>query len=166
MHGKLVGTFLLLGLSAVTMLLVNNVPELKYRVIIMISLSILAYYATVFFIPIVKHINLRADLFGKDINKNLRENLDKADKVPEALGIVPATIYFMVIISFAPFFKDTLGEYHAALTSICMMVFLGFADDVLDLRWSVKIFFSFFVYITSFNGIFWTYNGNNSKTFP
>jgi UDP-N-acetylmuramyl pentapeptide phosphotransferase/UDP-N-acetylglucosamine-1-phosphate transferase len=36
-----------------------------------------------------------------------------------------------------------LGEYHAATTSILMMVFLGFADDVLDLRWAIKIILSF-----------------------
>ncbi len=30
-------------------------------------------------------------------------------------------------------------EYLAALLSICCMVLLGFADDVLDLRWSVKL---------------------------
>lgn len=32
--------------------------------------------------------------------------------------------------------------YNAGLLSICMMLLLGFADDVLDLRWAVKIFLS------------------------
>ena len=35
-------------------------------------------------------------------------------------------------------------EYLAALLSICCMVLLGFADDVLDLRWSVKLLLPMF----------------------
>ena len=30
-------------------------------------------------------------------------------------------------------------EYLAALLSVCCMIFLGFADDVLDLRWRHKL---------------------------
>jgi UDP-N-acetylglucosamine--dolichyl-phosphate N-acetylglucosaminephosphotransferase len=37
------------------------------------------------------------------------------------------------------FFLLKFVEYLAALLSICCMVLLGFADDVLDLRWSVKL---------------------------
>jgi UDP-N-acetylglucosamine--dolichyl-phosphate N-acetylglucosaminephosphotransferase len=36
-------------------------------------------------------------------------------------------------------FLSKFVEYLAALLSICCMVLLGFADDVLDLRWSVKL---------------------------
>lgn len=32
-----------------------------------------------------------------------------------------------------------LGEYNAALISICFMVLLGFADDVMDLPWRYKL---------------------------
>ena len=35
--------------------------------------------------------------------------------------------------------KSWLVDYNAALASICFMVFLGFADDVLDVRWRVKL---------------------------
>ena len=35
-----------------------------------------------------------------------------------------------------------LGEYNAGACSICFVILLGFADDVLDLRWSVKILLS------------------------
>jgi len=44
---------------------------------------------------------------------------------------------------FQPFFHEMLGEFNAALISISMMLFLGFLDDVLDVRWSVKIALSF-----------------------
>lgn len=37
------------------------------------------------------------------------------------------------------FFVFQFIEYIAALLSICCMIFLGFADDVLDLRWRHKL---------------------------
>eukprot|EP01129_Flabellula_baltica_P008806 TRINITY_DN3531_c0_g1_i2.p1 TRINITY_DN3531_c0_g1~~TRINITY_DN3531_c0_g1_i2.p1 ORF type:complete len:297 (+),score=30.87 TRINITY_DN3531_c0_g1_i2:263-1153(+) len=43
---------------------------------------------------------------------------------------------------FQPIFNSMYVEYNAALISVCFMLFLGFADDVLDLRWRVKIFLS------------------------
>jgi len=52
-------------------------------------------------------------------------------------------VYLTVVIMFQPFFLEVLGEYNAALTSILFMLFLGFADDVLDLTWTIKISFSF-----------------------
>ena len=30
-------------------------------------------------------------------------------------------------------------DYNAALATICFMLFLGFADDVLDIPWRVKL---------------------------
>ena len=35
--------------------------------------------------------------------------------------------------------KEKLVEYNAALLSICMVVLLGFIDDVVDLRWLHKL---------------------------
>ena len=32
-----------------------------------------------------------------------------------------------------------LVDYNAALATICFMLFLGFADDVLDVPWRVKL---------------------------
>lgn len=32
-----------------------------------------------------------------------------------------------------------LIDYNAALATICFMLFLGFADDVLDIPWRVKL---------------------------
>jgi UDP-N-acetylglucosamine--dolichyl-phosphate N-acetylglucosaminephosphotransferase len=37
------------------------------------------------------------------------------------------------------FTKDKLIEYNAALLAICMVVLLGFIDDVIDLKWRHKI---------------------------
>jgi len=80
---------------------------------------------------------LKGELFGRDINKDI------PDKIPESLGIAIGSVYVVTVIMFQPFFAEKLGEYNAGLTSITFMLFLGFLDDVLDLRWRVKIFLSF-----------------------
>lgn len=37
-------------------------------------------------------------------------------------------------------FAAQFAEFLCALLSICTMIFLGFADDVMDLRWRHKLF--------------------------
>ena len=112
--------------------------QLRARVCFVTVLSVLAYAVCVKLIPIVKELCLKRGLCGRDINKN------GTTPIPEALGIVPATLYLVVTVMFQPFFEHTsMGQYNAALTSTCFMVFLGFVDDVFDLRWSVKITSSF-----------------------
>lgn len=84
---------------------------------------------------------------GKDLNKPSQPVL------PESLGLVVGAVYLMALFMFLPFpflpwlgqaitidfpFQK-LGEYTAALLSICSMLFLGFADDVLNLKWRHKI---------------------------
>lgn len=49
-----------------------------------------------------------------------------------------------------------LVEYNAALLSICMVVLLGFIDDVVDLRWSHKLIvptIASFPLLVAYNGI-------------
>jgi UDP-N-acetylglucosamine--dolichyl-phosphate N-acetylglucosaminephosphotransferase len=101
-------------------------------------LSLAGYFATLRLIPIVAvFCRDKGDLFGRDINKVI------SDKIPESLGIVVGVVYLTVVIMFQPFFLEKLGDYNAAMTSICFMLLLGFIDDVLDVRWSVKICLSF-----------------------
>ena len=38
-----------------------------------------------------------------------------------------------------PISESWLVDYNAALATICFMLFLGFADDVLDIPWRVKL---------------------------
>jgi UDP-N-acetylglucosamine--dolichyl-phosphate N-acetylglucosaminephosphotransferase len=52
-------------------------------------------------------------------------------------------VYLVVVVMFQPFFREMLGCYNASVSAICFMLFLGFMDDVFDLRWRVKIGFSF-----------------------
>ena len=69
---------------------------------------------------------------------------------PEALGIIPAIIFLLATITMVLINEQVLNvhahskvevqvEYNAALLSICMVVLLGFIDDVVDLRWKHKL---------------------------
>jgi UDP-N-acetylglucosamine--dolichyl-phosphate N-acetylglucosaminephosphotransferase len=58
------------------------------------------------------------------------------------LGLVPATAYIITLILTQLFYASDLVsqvQYNAAAFSICFMTFLGFADDVLNLRWRYKL---------------------------
>ena len=68
---------------------------------------------------------------------------------PEALGIIPAIVFLLSTILIALINEKVLNihahsnadahvEYNAALLSICLVVLLGFIDDVIDLRWRYK----------------------------
>jgi len=63
--------------------------------------------------------------------------------VPSALGLVCGAVYMTcIIVTQLVAVKDrldALAAYNAALLSICFMVLLGFADDVLDLPWRYKL---------------------------
>jgi len=109
----------------------------QYRIMFLLVLSLTGFVACIKLIPPVKELCKKAGLSGRDINKG------GSDQVPESLGIVPALVYIVCVVLFQPFFTPILGEYNAALTSICLMILLGFTDDVLDVRWRFKIFLSF-----------------------
>lgn len=71
---------------------------------------------------------------------------------PEAYGVLSGAVFLIMVFLFIPLrFYETLAfdielsnhqfiEYLAALLCICCMIFLGFADDVLDLKWRDKVF--------------------------
>eukprot|EP01117_Protostelium_nocturnum_P009943 TRINITY_DN3542_c0_g1_i1.p1 TRINITY_DN3542_c0_g1~~TRINITY_DN3542_c0_g1_i1.p1 ORF type:complete len:376 (-),score=114.52 TRINITY_DN3542_c0_g1_i1:49-1176(-) len=123
-------SLLLLGIN-----LQDRAVQIQFAVLTL--LSVFAFFGTIKFIPIVALLCLNRRLGGRDINKGT-DNM-----VPESLGIVSGTIYLVCVIMFQPLFGSVLGEYNAALLGICFMMLLGFADDVLDLRWSIKIGLSF-----------------------
>lgn len=64
-------------------------------------------------------------------------------KIPESLGIVPATIYLafniLGILFTKTYLPSLLLAHISSLLSISFVVFLGFADDVLDLAWRYKM---------------------------
>ncbi|KAJ1667842.1 tunicamycin resistance protein [Coemansia sp. RSA 1813] len=123
-------------------------------------ISGLAGLATWCIVPATISTFKRAGLSGADLAKPSQPLL------AESMGVVAAMIYLVATFLFIPaqfrkwwsaqeepssaelaantpssfvFPYDRLGEYLSALLSLQSMVFLGFADDVLDLRWRFKL---------------------------
>ncbi|KAL0229064.1 hypothetical protein GEMRC1_013684 [Eukaryota sp. GEM-RC1] len=74
--------------------------------------------------------------FGRDLNKGDNQTL-----IPESTGIIPATIFIVIVVLWSLCVSDTnlRIRYISSILSICLMTFLGFADDVLNLRWRYKL---------------------------
>jgi UDP-N-acetylglucosamine--dolichyl-phosphate N-acetylglucosaminephosphotransferase len=114
------------------------------RVGIAACLSLMALIATARLVPEMAPLFLRAGQGGKDINKRGTPAGDTL--VAESLGLVPATVYLMMLCvmmssgSSDP--SSVNGDarlYTAAMASVTFMVLLGFADDVLDLKWRYNL---------------------------
>jgi len=71
-------------------------------------------------------------------------------------------VYLIIVILFQPFFIEKLGLYNAAMTGICLMLFLGFMDDVLDVRWRIKINLAFLAVLP----LLLAYNGSTKIVVP
>ena len=115
-------------------------PIIKYWIYVSIVLSVLGYFLVSSLVGVVAEYNLKARLSGKDLGKKgtARESVD----VPEALGIVPGIIFLVCTISTQLLFAKSAQEmviFNSALFSVCFMIFLGFTDDVLDLKWRYKL---------------------------
>ncbi|NXN23398.1 GPT acetylglucosaminephosphotransferase, partial [Nycticryphes semicollaris] len=127
--------------------------------------SLLGFAATLTLIPAFKDRFLAARLFGEDLNKASRR------PVPEAQGVISGAVFLIILFCFipVPFLRCFVGEPCAAfphdefveligsLLAICCMIFLGFADDVLNLPWRHKLLLPtmaslplLMVYFTSF----------------
>ncbi|XP_053697802.1 UDP-N-acetylglucosamine--dolichyl-phosphate N-acetylglucosaminephosphotransferase [Sabethes cyaneus] len=134
--------------------------------IVNVIISFGAFYVGQQLIPRMKTMFLNANLSGVDMNKR-----NKA-KIPEAFGVVTGCIFLVSLFLFIPIpFMTNLSngdtgefphhkfvEFIAAMLSICCMILLGFADDVLNLRWRDKLYLPtiaslplLMVYYTNFN---------------
>ncbi|KAF9918454.1 tunicamycin resistance protein [Linnemannia zychae] len=120
-----------------------------------VGFSILAGITTWSAIPPLSDIFVKAGLKGMDLSKKTKHI------IPESMGMVAGLIYLVTMFLFIPFpfmkwftasidgnvqelkvltFPNLkLAELLSALLSIQSMVFLGFADDVLDIRWRFKM---------------------------
>jgi UDP-N-acetylglucosamine--dolichyl-phosphate N-acetylglucosaminephosphotransferase len=119
--------------------------KMMIPIIISAFMSTVAYVVTVRLIPKLRDMFIKANLFGIDMSKTTSE------KVPESLGVVTGCTFLITMFLFIPvpfgssffdeasFPHDEFVELIAALLSICCMLLLGFADDVLDLRWRHKL---------------------------
>eukprot|EP00697_Spironema_sp_BW2_P004215 gnl/Spiro4/15713_TR8454_c0_g1_i1.p1 gnl/Spiro4/15713_TR8454_c0_g1~~gnl/Spiro4/15713_TR8454_c0_g1_i1.p1 ORF type:complete len:436 (+),score=94.82 gnl/Spiro4/15713_TR8454_c0_g1_i1:126-1433(+) len=108
--------------------------------------AFLGFATTLCIIPAVKTIFLDAGLGGVDMAKRAKV------KIAESLGMITGMVYLVCLFFFIPipfffdwsehserFAFDKFAEFLSALLSICCMILLGFADDVLNLRWRVKL---------------------------
>lgn len=135
------------GATAVLAVLVNETLRagLVLRLRSTFVLSAFALLATMRFVPDMAPLFLKAKRFGKDINK--RGTPAGEVPIPESLGLVPATVYLLVLCllhadDLRQLDGDLGGEarlYTSAMASVTFMVLLGFADDVLDLKWRYKL---------------------------
>ncbi|KAJ8948911.1 hypothetical protein NQ318_020497 [Aromia moschata] len=122
----------------------NQSTKMWFPIVVNLIMSIITYFITVRLIPKLKDTFIKANLFGIDMSKRTSE------KVPESLGVVTGCTFLITMFLFIPVPfgssllngmvpNDEFAELLAALLSICCMLLLGFADDVLDLRWRHKL---------------------------
>lgn len=105
--------------------------------------SAIGFAATMYIIPSCTAMFLKANISGIDMGKKTK------NRVPEAGGVITGCIFLMLTFvmipfCFPPYTRDTFPyaqfvQLIAALLSITCMLLLGFADDVLDLRWRHKL---------------------------
>mmetsp|Transcript_8635 Transcript_8635/g.12741 ORF Transcript_8635/g.12741 Transcript_8635/m.12741 type:complete len:434 (+) Transcript_8635:121-1422(+) len=122
-------------------LVFQTMTHLKADLAFYVCTAIAGYMSTSTLIPNIKQYLLKQGICGKDLGKRGTSVADK--DIPEALGIVPGTIFLICLIlclvKFANEHHDKLLDCNSALLSICFMLFLGFTDDVLDWPWRYKL---------------------------
>jgi len=112
------------------------------------AVSVVGGLVTYSVIPKFRDMFVKAGLFGVDLNKS------SGVKVPEAAGVITGCVFLMITTLMIPatyssyllgedsrsqFPHEEFSQLLAALLSISSMLLLGFADDVLDLRWRHKL---------------------------
>jgi UDP-N-acetylglucosamine--dolichyl-phosphate N-acetylglucosaminephosphotransferase len=158
----------LLGLAGPAYFLFQIEDQKTFRsVLISAAVSFVGYLATRWLIPFVAQKTLARGICGKDLNKKGTPGADTP--IPESAGLAPACVFLLCIICFellhyydadsvvqfvSSGFRGKLKlealsdawlvDYNAAMATVCFMVFLGFADDVLDIRWRVKLILPLF----------------------
>mmetsp|Transcript_96220 Transcript_96220/g.170855 ORF Transcript_96220/g.170855 Transcript_96220/m.170855 type:complete len:456 (-) Transcript_96220:70-1437(-) len=122
-----------------------------------VALSGLGYLANTSIISALGDTFVKANLKGIDLNKRTTKR-DASGilvrpiegiPIPESQGTVSAAVFILVLSVFIPFAfaaydldrfpHADMAEYLAAVLTITFASFMGFADDVLDLRWRYKI---------------------------
>lgn len=104
-------------------------------------MSCFAFQLTNSMIPVMAQYTLKRGIAGKDLGK--KGTATESTDVPEALGIVPGIVYLICAIFTQLLFAkndNQLVIYNSGLFSVCFMIFLGFLDDTLDLKWRYKLF--------------------------
>ncbi|KAI8068859.1 glycosyl transferase family 4-domain-containing protein [Thamnidium elegans] len=151
-----------MGIALVTMSILSLAAAVVSKgehttLTISVIMSIIAGLCTFTTLPKLKDTFIKANLSGRDLLKPSKPLL------PETLGLPTAIIYLITLFLFIPFpfinwFEgahvvheqdphlgtfpyNKLGEILSAILAIQSMILLGFADDVLDVRWRYKVWF-------------------------
>ena len=127
-------------IPSISILLFIQDNAILYMVGVSAFVGLAAYLLTRSLVPVVAEFTLKKGLCGKDLGK--KGTIQESKDIPEALGIVPGTIYIVCAIFSQLFFCRTDKQMmisNSALFSICFMVFLGFCDDTLELAWRYKL---------------------------
>ncbi len=148
----------------------TQVSDVQARELIAASalVGVLGFFLTRYLIPPVTSKTAARGICGKDLNKKGTPAGDVP--IPEAAGLAVGCAFLLCVICFEllhyydvgglvswvrsgfqgpPPGRDVIADawlvdYNAALATIGFMLFLGFADDVLDIRWRVKILLPLF----------------------
>lgn len=157
-----------LGLAGPAYFIFQIEDQKTFRsLLISAAVSVVGFFLTRWLIPFVAQKTLARGICGKDLNKQGTPGAETP--IPESAGLAPACVFFLCIITFellhyydansvvqfvSSGFRGQLRleslsdawlvDYNAALATIALMVFLGFADDVLDIRWRVKLILPLF----------------------
>lgn len=117
--------------------------QLLPRLLNVSLLSVFSFLVVNHFIQAMNPLFIKARMFGKDINK--RGTPAGEIPIPEPLGLIPATVYILVLCLLHPFaqFNGDSNLYTAAMACVTFMTLLGFSDDVLDLKWRYKLVLPF-----------------------
>ena len=125
--------------------------------------SLFGFCATMYLIPRCAQMFLERGIKGKDMGKRIQK------EIPESGGVIGGCVFLMITFLMIPvsFWHDygatdfphsQFVQLLAALLSITCMLLLGFADDVLDLKWRHKLILPLFaslpllmVYYVSYN---------------
>lgn len=114
------------------------------------NLMWIAFASMVAFILTLQFIR-PASLFFQQIGR-IGVDFGKAErpKIPEGLGIIGGVCYLCVLFVLMPILflrsdrrlhNDVALQFGSGTLSICCMLFLGFVDDILELRWRYKLIF-------------------------
>ncbi|GAB66125.1 N-acetylglucosamine-1-phosphate transferase [Plasmodium cynomolgi strain B] len=132
--------FFLIFYLLIVLYVLRNTPY-KNIILLYIVPCVLLFKVSFICLPRFIHFLHEKGLYGVDLNK-----ISKG-KVAEPIGLFPSILYFIFTLFYQLLYYDDhkiLLEYNAGLLSIIFMTFLGFIDDILELKWRYKVVLPFF----------------------
>ncbi|KAI5475833.1 UDP-N-acetylglucosamine-dolichyl-phosphate N-acetylglucosaminephosphotransferase [Pseudohyphozyma bogoriensis] len=143
----------------------NGAAEPLLTLCASLAISGTAYVLTARLVPLLGDTLVAKGLGGRDmLKRGFRRDVVQPDGtkkggagvvLPEATGVIGASVYVLLLTLFAPlpfishlsptrdpdltFPHHSFATYLASLLSLLTATFLGFLDDVFDIRWRFKV---------------------------